>query len=236
MANAHDRWWFDYWAHRLGGDWPGEDDGDRDLPRLYRQQAGVLASLVDGHVLRRVLELGCGDGQLYDHMHLDGVEYWGVDFREAQIDAFRVRHPELRLFAADAASFRADERFDLIFSVSLLHYLDASMVRQHLANAHAMLADDGILLVTDFQWRSHHLPQLLMGTAALARARSLAGIRSGLREISLMRHMTAYSRREIATLGTRAGFATEFYGSLIVPGYLTARMTKTASPIRPSTK
>ena len=235
MTDPHYRWWHDHWAAEPTNGWPHEADG-RGLGRFYRQQAAVLACLLDGHAVRYALELGCSDGGLFDELHLPGVEYWGVDFRASKIEAFRTRHPALHLFEADAATFRADQRFDLIFSVGVIHLFDPPMLRQHLANAHAMLADDGILLLMDFAWTSHHLQQIAWSVARMVASGSLSGIRHGAQQIASLRHMKSWSRREIVRLGAHAGFTTEFFGSLVIPGFLTARMTKTGeeASIRPA--
>lgn len=233
MPNARYHWWLKFWDGRRGGCWPGEDENRADLPRLYRNQARVLTWLIEGHSVRRMLELGCGDGQLYDHLELPHVDYWGVDFRASAIETLRQRHPALHLFDADAATFRVSQQFDVIFSFGLLQQFDTEMVRQHLHNAHAMLPYDGLLIMADFRWRSYQLQQMLTETAALVRAGSLSNVRRRLSSLNLMRHSQAYSRSHLEALGTEAGFATEFFGSFGLPGYLTARLTKTRP--RPST-
>ena len=60
----------------------------------------------------------------------------------------------------------------------------------------------------------------------------VSGIRHGAQQIASLRRMKPYSRREMSRLGARAGFSTEFFGSLVVPGYLTALMTKTSDNAR----
>lgn len=226
MTAGYARWWFQFWEDKTGSGWPGEEEGLVDLDRLYRDQAQVLQWLIDGRRVRSVLELGCADGRLYDALALPGISYCGVDFRSSQIDAFRQRHPELQLFAADAAAFRVEQRFDLIFSMFLLMHFNAAMTRQHLANAHAMLADDGILIIADFRWRSQKIIDLLYMTLGLVRTGSLAALRKRVRAIAMSMHATAYSRGQIIEMGRQAGFSTEFFGSYLLPGYLTARLTK----------
>ena len=226
MADSHYRWWLDYWAGTRGADWPDESDGRADLPAIYRHQARVLDWLTEGRSVHRVLELGCGDGRLYDSLDRPWQEYWGVDFRVAEIEAFRTRHPELRLYDADAATFRVDQRFDLIFSVAMIQYFDLDMLRLHLENAHAMLADDGVLVLADFAWKSHQLQSLLVASGSVVRSHSMSELKERLRDIAQSRHMRAYSRSQLTAFAADAGFDIEFFGSFIIPGYLTARMTK----------
>ena len=51
---------------------------------------------------RRVIELGCGDGDLLAALKpAYGV---GVDFSSARVESAQARHPELHLMAGDATS------------------------------------------------------------------------------------------------------------------------------------
>ncbi|HEU0009662.1 MAG TPA: glycosyltransferase [Verrucomicrobiae bacterium] len=70
---------------------------------------------------RRVLELGCGLGDLLAAVKpARGV---GVDFSPATLTLARERHPELEFHEADAAAFRGDERFDYIVLSDLVNDL-----------------------------------------------------------------------------------------------------------------
>lgn len=67
----------------------------------------------------RVLELGCGQGDLLAALEPSvGV---GVDFSPAMIARAKARHPQLHWIAADAHDLRLDEKFDFIILSDLVN-------------------------------------------------------------------------------------------------------------------
>ena len=83
---------------------------------------------------RRVLELGCGLGDLLAAVKpARGV---GVDFSPAMVALARQRHPELEFLTADAAKFTASEKFDYILLSDLVNDLqDVQAVFEQLHSA-----------------------------------------------------------------------------------------------------
>jgi SAM-dependent methyltransferase len=89
--------------------------------------ADLLALLPDVKD-RRVLDLGCGAGQLSQHLAARGAaEVIGVDISERMLELARTRwaHPRVRheRMAIEEASF-TPARFDLVVSALALHYVD----------------------------------------------------------------------------------------------------------------
>jgi SAM-dependent methyltransferase len=82
----------------------------RRLTEVYRQ---VVAPG------QRVLELGCGQGDLLAALQPSiGV---GIDFSAEMIQRARRRHPDLRFVQADAHDFELDETFDVIVLSDLIN-------------------------------------------------------------------------------------------------------------------
>jgi len=83
---------------------------------------------------RRVLELGCGRGDLLAALKPSvGV---GVDFSSAMIEAASKRHPELNLVLADAHEFGTREKFDYVILSDLVNDLwDVQRVLDAVASA-----------------------------------------------------------------------------------------------------
>src|SRR5579863_9433389 len=70
---------------------------------------------------RRLLELGCGQGDLLAAlMPSYGV---GVDLSEVMAAKARLKHPELHILHGDAHNFQSDEKFDFIICSDLVNEL-----------------------------------------------------------------------------------------------------------------
>lgn len=84
----------------------------QDLIPLLAPQAG-----------ERILDLGCGSGELTQQIAAKGAIVTGVDSSAAMIDQARKDFAELEFFQADASTFTANEPFDAIFSNATLHWI-----------------------------------------------------------------------------------------------------------------
>ena len=117
--------------------------------RAERQQPFVdLLGLVRPRPGMRVIDLGCGTGELTSLLHrqLGARETLGLDTSETML-AQTVAHTAsgLRFARGDIADFQADGAFDLVFSNSALHWLpDHPALFERLTRA---LASDGQLAV-----------------------------------------------------------------------------------------
>ena len=71
----------------------------------------------------RVLDLGCGTGELTAKIAELGAEVVALDMDSEMIRRARERYPRLRFEQADAHSFAVGERFDAVFSNAALHWM-----------------------------------------------------------------------------------------------------------------
>ena len=104
-----------YWDDYAGnfGKWAG-------FREYYRQRVNELYRLLIPPGMR-ILELGCGDGDLLAHLSPSyGV---GVDFSSGMLQFARQKYPSLRFETADAHSFDAREEFDFIILSDLVNDL-----------------------------------------------------------------------------------------------------------------
>jgi trans-aconitate 2-methyltransferase len=71
----------------------------------------------------RILDLGCGPGQLTQKIAESGAEVVGVDASPSMIGQARQNFPALRFVLQDAAALTFDQEFDAVFSNAALHWM-----------------------------------------------------------------------------------------------------------------
>jgi 2-polyprenyl-3-methyl-5-hydroxy-6-metoxy-1,4-benzoquinol methylase len=184
-----------------------------DTHEHYCRFAKELALLLSDREFCTVLEIGCGNGALFEPLGFSKTEYTGVDFSDTMISVFHMRHPQARLIVARGEEYCDKKKYDLIFCNAVAQYFTKSMFTRFLRNASAMLADDGWLIIASIPWRSaylrYHTGELGGQTppawrAALRILRSLCSSTIG----------SWYSIREVNRLGRAHGFRTEVFGSV----------------------
>lgn len=97
---------------------------------LYEGQHGFvwqygeeLLNLLSPQVGDRILDLGCGTGQLTDKIATHGAEVIGVDYSPTMIEKARQNYPHLQFDVADARNFQVEQPLDAIFSNAALHWV-----------------------------------------------------------------------------------------------------------------
>lgn len=102
--------------------------------------AAVL-DLLDPQPGERVLDLGCGSGELTAQIAGRGVRVVGVDSSAEMLDRALERFPGLDVRLADAEQLPVDEPFDAVFSNAALHWM--TRPDEVLAGVRAALRDGG---------------------------------------------------------------------------------------------
>jgi trans-aconitate methyltransferase len=95
------------------------DDKGAFVTRLGQGVVSLLA-LRPGE---RVLDLGCGSGDLTKELERAGAEVVGVDASAEMIEQARAKHPGLALAVMDGQALRYDAEFDAVFSNAALHWM-----------------------------------------------------------------------------------------------------------------
>lgn len=72
----------------------------------------------------RILDLGCGTGQLAHAISLNGAEVTGIDKSPDMIAKAQATYPALAFAVKDAADFQFNQPFDAIFSNATLHWVN----------------------------------------------------------------------------------------------------------------
>lgn len=84
----------------------------------------------------RILDLGCGTGQLTAQIAASGADVMGIDCDRAMIAQAQANYPQLAFQVADATSFQLSEPVDAVFSNAVLHWVkDAAAAAGCIAEA-----------------------------------------------------------------------------------------------------
>jgi len=190
-----------------------------DSAEFYQNLAVELKTLFPGESPSKVLEIGCGDGSLFQYLGFPSDRYTGVDFSPTLLELFRTRHPKLQLCCAEGSSFvESGGKYRLIFSNGVVQHFDQEMLHRHFENARTMMSDDSILVcasVLDKARRSRYeaglqnkgiVPRIIRTTKALLR-RALG--------MDVMGYW--YSREEFAKIAGAHGFEASFSESRTFP-------------------
>lgn len=71
----------------------------------------------------RILDLGCGSGQLTKLISKSGASVVGIDNSKEMISAAKKKYPDLHFLVKDATNFQFEKPFDAIFSNAVLHWV-----------------------------------------------------------------------------------------------------------------
>ncbi len=127
-----------------------------DSVEFYQNLAVELKSLFPVEVQSKVLEIGCGDGSLFQYLGFPADRYTGVDFSPTLLELFRARHPELQLCCAEGSSFvESTDKYRLIFSHGVVQHFDEEMLHRHFENARRMMGEDSILVCASVLDKAH---------------------------------------------------------------------------------
>ncbi len=93
----------------------------------------------------KVLEVGCGSGELGVELSLAGADYMGIDSDRRLVGIAVSRGLDVR--SADATTFKTSQRFDLILWTRSLHHIH--QLDQSIENISSMLAPGGIIILEE---------------------------------------------------------------------------------------
>ena len=84
----------------------------------------AVVDLVGARSGARCLDLGCGGGTLTAELAERGLDVVGMDASPEMLDVARREHPDLCFIEGDATCFELAKPVDVVFSNSVLHWID----------------------------------------------------------------------------------------------------------------
>ncbi len=82
-----------------------------------------LIDLLNPKLHERILDLGCGSGELTGNILKEAANVVGIDNSSDMIEQARLKFPLCEFHVADASNFELDSPFDAIFSNAALHWV-----------------------------------------------------------------------------------------------------------------
>ncbi len=96
-------------------------DKSQDFVSAYGKN--LLELLPASGVPLRILDLGCGTGDLTHELAQLGHHVLGVDASESMIDSARQKYPDLQFLVQDASALSFESEFDFVFSNATFHWI-----------------------------------------------------------------------------------------------------------------
>jgi trans-aconitate 2-methyltransferase len=114
---------------------------------VWRYGAGLLEQL-NPQPGERILDVGCGTGQLTAEIARSGAQVVGLDNSADMLSQARQNYPDLTFVLGDASAFDFPEPFDAVFSNAALHWVKnadgaASSIARALRRGNRFVAEFG---------------------------------------------------------------------------------------------
>lgn len=84
---------------------------------------GELVNLLSPQSSQKILDLGCGTGDLTKNIAESGAEIIGIDESSEMIDLATSKYPEIKFEVMDALDITYENYFDSVFSNAALHWI-----------------------------------------------------------------------------------------------------------------
>ena len=114
----------------------------------------------------KVLDLGCGNGRLYEFLRRKSIDYTGVDNSKELIKEAKKIYSEdakHRFVSGDALDFDHSQKYDVVFLVSTLHHIPSNKLRQRVIHKVVRsLNKDGRLIMINWNlFQKKYFPYIL---------------------------------------------------------------------------
>ena len=98
----------------------------------------------------KVLDLGCGNGRLYEVLKEKNVDYLGLDHNSELLKKAKENFPEAQFELGEMVDLKLEKQaFDTVFCIAAFHHIPTKRMRKEvLIKLHQTLKKEGILILT----------------------------------------------------------------------------------------
>ncbi|WP_372661465.1 trans-aconitate 2-methyltransferase [Cohnella sp.] len=82
-----------------------------------------LIGLLNPQVGERIVDFGCGTGDLAAQIAVKGAQVLGIDISPEMVERAREKYPGLTFECADGMNWNVDQKYDAVFSNAALHWM-----------------------------------------------------------------------------------------------------------------
>jgi cyclopropane fatty-acyl-phospholipid synthase-like methyltransferase len=201
--------WSQYWAEKT------TPLHNSDTHEHYQKYGEELKILFADTPIKSVLDIGCGNGDLFEYLGFDKIEYKGVDFSSGMLATFKARYPDTDLECEDGSVYCDDKKYDLVFSNGVLQNFDNNMVNNHFANARRMMHPNSLFVCASLPWQQRKFAYLTNELAGKTKNISFfRGCRSYAKSLVKDSMGRWFNFSDIIKLSETHGMDLKFYGSI----------------------
>lgn len=121
-------------------------DGAGDFEIL--QKMGVWQEFIDGLHDRKILDVGCGAGDIAKWLADGDYDVTACDLSEEMINVAQRKTEKAKFLTLGATELdKLEDRFDGIVSIHLVQHLSKTMLKKFFNSVHDLLNDDGKFLL-----------------------------------------------------------------------------------------
>jgi len=162
----------------------------------------------------KILDLGCGNGRLFELFQDKNVKYAGVDASAEFIKKAKERYGDYFIVADAFDMLFPDGSFDSIWAIAFFHHIPSKQLRlKVLEEIKRVLKKNGKVVVTCWNlYQFHYLRILLKFTLRKLFGLSKLDFKDVLlspKKIKVQRYYHAFTKKELKKLFQQAGFRVE---------------------------
>lgn len=135
------------WDEQYRNNYSAKMDCADQQPRNLAISGIILENLEPG---LKILDIGCGNGTLYNYLSNIDVNYLGIDLSEMAISEAHEKFSDkknARFTAIDFEEFPATEKFDIVIFNEVLYYFPYDKIISVIKKAFSLLKSDESLIV-----------------------------------------------------------------------------------------